>query len=101
MYAVIKTGGKQYRVAKGDVITIEKLDSEAGKKTSFDTVLMVNDGKATSFDTAGATVEGKVVEQTRGEKVIVFKKKRRHNYRRKKGHQQMLTRVEITNIKVA
>ena len=104
MYAVIKTGGKQYKVSKGDVIAIEKLDVEAGKKTVFDSVLMVNDGKATTLDSsalAKATVEAKVVEQTKGEKIIVFKKKRRQNYRRKNGHSQLLTRVEITDIKVA
>lgn len=104
MYAVIKTGGKQYTVTKGDVLDVEKLDIEAGKKTKFDDVLMVNDGKTATLDAktlGNAVVEAKVIEQTRGEKVTIFKKKRRHNYRRKKGHQQMITRVEITDIKVA
>lgn len=97
MFAVIKTGGKQYKVAANDVITIEKLDQEAGAKVVFDEVLMVNStiGAPT---VAGASVLAEVVEQTRGPKVIAFKKRRRKNSRRKRGHRQDLTIVKITEI---
>ncbi|MBL8572440.1 MAG: 50S ribosomal protein L21 [Hyphomicrobiaceae bacterium] len=97
MFAVIKTGGKQYKVAANDVITIEKLDQEAGAKVVFDEVLMVNTtiGAPT---VAGASVLAEVVEQTRGPKVIAFKKRRRKNSRRKRGHRQDLTIVKITEI---
>lgn len=97
MFAVIKTGGKQYKVAANDVITIEKLDQEAGAKVVFGEVLMVNStiGAPT---VAGASVVGEVVEQTRGPKVIAFKKRRRKNSRRKRGHRQDLTVVKITEI---
>lgn len=97
MFAVIKTGGKQYKVAANDVITIEKLDQEAGAKVVFDEVLMVNTtiGAPT---VAGASVLAEVVEQTRGPKVIAFKKRRRKNSRRKRGHRQDLTVVKITEI---
>ncbi len=101
MYAVIKTGGKQYRVAKDDVITIERLAAEVGDTVAFPEVLMLagdgspHVGKPT---VAGASVAGEVVEQTRGDKVIIFKKRRRHNYRRKKGHRQELTVVRILDI---
>ena len=102
MYAVIKTGGKQYRVAKDDVITIEKLDGKTGDKIEFNEVLIVGDEANTAIGTPhveGASVTAEVVEQTRGSKIIVFKKKRRHNYRRKKGHRQHQTVVRITEIK--
>ena len=101
MYAIVKTGGKQVKVSKGDVVEVEKLETEAGKKTILGTVLMVSDGKKPVLAPADASVECKVLEQTRGEKVVIFKKKRRQNYRRTKGHRQMLTRVEITDIKTA
>lgn len=101
MYAIVQTGGKQLKVSKGDMINVEKLDIEAGKKTTLGTVLMVSDGKKADLDPKMASVECKVVEQTRGEKVAIFKKKRRQNYRRTKGHRQMLTKVEITDIKTA
>ena len=104
MYAVIKTGGKQYKVQKDDVIRVEKLDAEAGKSITLDQVLMVNDGKKSTIGApvvAGAKVTAEVLEQTRGEKVIVFKKKRRQNYRRKKGHRQDLTVLKIKDIKAA
>ena len=101
MFAVIKTGGKQYKVAKNDVIVIEKLNGETGEVVAFDSVLMVGEGaetKAGSPFVDGVCVAGEVVEQTRGDKVLVFKKKRRQNYRRTQGHRQDLTVVRITDI---
>ena len=101
MYAVIKTGGKQYRVAKDDIIKIEKLDGEAGDKIEFGEILLIGNGDDTTIGAPlveGAKVTGEVLEQTRASKIIVFKKKRRHNYRRKKGHRQHQTVVRITDI---
>ena len=101
MFAVIKTGGKQYRVAAEDVITIAKLDAQPGETVTFDTVLMVSgdDGPQVGAPTiAGLAVSGEVVEQARGAKVIAFKKRRRQNSRRKRGHRQDLTVVRITAI---
>ncbi|MBK5911027.1 50S ribosomal protein L21 [Rhodothalassium salexigens] len=101
MYAVIKTGGKQYRVAKDDVIRVEKLAAEAGDTIKLTDVLMVGDDKGVTVGDptiAGAEVSAEVVEQTRGDKVIIFKKKRRHTYRRTKGHRQHLTVLKITDI---
>lgn len=101
MFAVIKTGGKQYTVRKDDVLEIEKLEGGAGDKVTFDEVLLVGGDGAPQVGTpllAGAKVAAEVVDQTRGPKIIVFKKKRRQNYRRKKGHRQDLTKVKITNI---
>jgi large subunit ribosomal protein L21 len=101
MFAVIKTGGKQYKVAKDDVIVIEKLAGEAGEVVAFESVLMLGEGagaKAGSPFVEGACVAGEVIEQTRGAKVLVFKKKRRQNYRRTNGHRQDLTVVRITDI---
>jgi large subunit ribosomal protein L21 len=104
MYAVIKTGGKQYKVQMEDVIRVEKLDVEAGAKINLDEVLMLNDGKKSTIGAPlieGATVVAEVLEQTRADKVIIFKKKRRQNYRRKKGHRQHLTVLRIKEIKAA
>lgn len=98
MFAVIKTGGKQYKVQKDSVIVVEKLAGEAGSKVSFDEVLMAGDKVGTPV-VQGASVAGEIIKQTRGEKVIVFKKIRRHGYRRKQGHKQFLTVVKITDIK--
>jgi len=101
MYAVIKTGGKQYRVAPEDVIQIEKVAGEVGETVSFEDVLMVGGEGDPQVGTpllSGATVAGEVVEQGRARKIIVFKKKRRKNYRRKNGHRQHLTTVRITDI---
>jgi large subunit ribosomal protein L21 len=100
MFAVIKTGGKQYRVAKDDVIVVEKLDGKAGAKVTFDQVLMTGDGKTVKAgkDAAGATVTGKLIETKKGEKVTVFKKRRRNTYRRKMGHRQTESHVQITAI---
>lgn len=102
MFAVIKTGGKQYRVEENNVIKIEKLESAEGEKVVFDHVLMVGDKAKSTLGApmiAGATVEAEVLKQMRDRKVIIFKKKRRHNYRRKQGHRQHLTVVRITKIK--
>jgi large subunit ribosomal protein L21 len=104
MFAVIKTGGKQYRVAAQDEITIMTLAGDAGSKVTFEDVLMVADGddvKLGAPNVAGAKVFGEIVEQTRGEKVIAFKKRRRKNSKRKRGHRQDLTIVRITEIKAA
>ena len=101
MYAVIKTGGKQYKVAKNDVILVEKLPGEAGAAVELDEVLLVGDDKSQTVGSPlvdGAHVAATVLEQTRGEKIIVFKKKRRQNYRRKAGHRQDLTALKITDI---
>jgi len=101
MFAVIKTGGKQYRVAADDVITIEKLPAEAGATVTFEDVLMIGDGDKATVGTplvAGASVAGEVVEQTRGDKIRIFKKKRRKHYQRTAGHRQHLTVVKITDI---
>lgn len=102
MYAVIKTGGKQYKVAQDQVIRVEKIEGEAGTAVTFDQVLMVGeDGAAPTVGApvvAGTTVTGEIVEQTRADKIIVFKKLRRQNHRRKKGHRQDLTAVRITGI---
>jgi len=101
MYAVIKTGGKQYRVAKDDVVTIERVAGDAGARIEFDQVLMVGSGASVKVGTpivSGAKVTAEVVEQTRGPKLIAFKKRRRKNSRRKKGHRQDLSTVRITSI---
>ena len=101
MYAVIKTGGKQYRVAENDVIVIERLEGDAGSTLEFSEVLMIGGSGATKVGTplvSGAKVTGELVEQTRGPKVIAFKKRRRKNSRRKRGHRQDLTKVRITGI---
>lgn len=104
MFAVIKTGGKQYKVQKDDKILVEKLDGEEGAKVTLDEVLMVADGKTSKIGeplVKGASVEASIVAQTRGPKITIFKKKRRQNYRRKKGHRQDLTMIQITSIKAA
>jgi large subunit ribosomal protein L21 len=101
MYAVIKTGGKQYRVAQDDVLTVERLAGDAEQTIEFSDVLMVGEGdnvKVGSPTVAGAKVVAQVVEQTRGPKLIAFKKRRRKSSRRKRGHRQDLTMVKITEI---
>ena len=101
MYAVIKTGGKQYRVAKDDIIVVERLAGLAGDKIELDQVLMLDDGKAPTLGKPlvdGARVAATVLDQSRGDKIIVFKKKRRKNYRRTMGHRQDLTVLRITDI---
>jgi large subunit ribosomal protein L21 len=101
MFAVIRTGGKQYRVAQDQLITVERLAGEPGASVTLDEVLMLGGEGAIQIGTpvlAGASVTAEVVEQTRGPKIIIFKKKRRQNYRRKKGHRQDLTVLKITAI---
>jgi large subunit ribosomal protein L21 len=104
MYAVIRTGGKQYRVAKNDVIQVEKLDIEAGGTVELGEVLLVGEGEGATVGTplvAGASVTATVLEQGKGPKIIVFKKRRRKNSRRRTGHRQKLTVLRVTDIKVA
>ena len=101
MFAVIRTGGKQYKVAKNYVIFVEKLIAEAGAEIELDDVLMVGDETGVTAGTpelGGVHVAATVLEQKRDDKIIVFKKKRRHNYRRKNGHRQYLTVLRITDI---
>lgn len=104
MFAVVKTGGKQYRVAKGDVIRVEKLDAKDGDKVKLDEVLMVGEAGKPTVGTPfvkGASITAEVVAQARAPKIIVFKKKRRQNYRRKKGHRQDITILRVTDIKAS
>lgn len=104
MYAVIEACGKQYKVTKGDVVFFEKLDTEEGKKITFDKVVLVsNEGKVDvgAPYVKGVKVEGKVVAHGKAKKIIVFKYKAKKNYKRKQGHRQPYTKVEITNIKTA
>lgn len=101
MYAIVKTGGKQYRVSAGDEVTVEKLAGETGDKVALSDVLAVNDGKATTIGAPlvkDAVVNAEIVAQGKGDKVIIFKKKRRHNYRRKLGHRQEQTVLKILDI---
>ena len=103
MFAIIRTGGKQYRVAKDEKLEIEKLEEKDGASVDFE-VLFISDGKTIKTGepvVKGASVKAKILGQTRGPKITVFKKKRRQNYRRKKGHRQDLTLVQITDIKAA
>ncbi len=100
-YAVIKTGGKQYRVAEGDVIEVEKLDLESGKDTKFEEVLLVSNGSNLSIGApfvAGAAVTAEVVGQEKAEKVIAFKFKRRKGYHRTVGHRRQITLLKIKSI---
>lgn len=102
MFAVIETGGKQYKVAKNDIIIVEKLATQVGKTVSFDHVLAYADGKDTAIGkplVEGAQVKAKVLEQRKGVKKRVFKKKRRKTYRRTLGHRQNETIVKITSLK--
>ncbi len=104
MFAVIRTGGKQYKVATDDVIAVEKLAGEPGATIEFGEVLMIGDGAEVKTGAPlidGATVSATVVEQRRGAKIIVFKKERRKNYRRKKGHRQYETVLKIGEIRAA
>jgi len=101
MYAVIKTGGKQYRVSNGDVIAVEKLAGDPGSTVALAPVLMLDDDKSSNVGTPiieGAAVSAEVLEQTRGDKIIVFKKKRRKGYRRTIGHRQDITVLRITDV---
>ena len=100
MYAIIATGGKQYKVSEGDIITIEKLGVKAGEKVTFDQVLVVggDDLKVGAPTVDGASVEASVVKEGRGKKVIVYKYKRKTGYHKKNGHRQAFTQVKIEKI---
>ena len=100
MFAVVRTGGKQYRVAPGDKIVVEKLDGNAGDRVTLGDVLLAGDGGSLK-STDGLTVAAEIVAQAKGEKVIVFKKRRRHNYRRRNGHRQNHTILKIVSIGAA
>jgi len=104
MYAVVKTGGKQYRVAKDDKILVEHIDAEEGQKVTLDKVMMLGDGDKVTIGSPiveNASVEAEVLSQTRGPKIIVFRRKRRKNHRRIQGHRQDLTLLKITDISSA
>ena len=99
MYAIIATGGKQYKVSEGDIIRVEKLDVEEGSSITFDQVIAVSDeGLKVGSDVAGASVAATVMEQGRGKKVIVYKYKRKTGYHKKNGHRQLYTKVKIDRI---
>ena len=101
MHAIIETGGKQYKVAEGDTLYIEKLNAEAGDTVTFDKVLAVLDGEKATFGApavSGAFVTANVVKNGRGKKILVFKYKPKKNYRRRQGHRQPYTKVEITKV---
>ncbi len=101
MHAIIVTGGKQYKVTEGDVLYVEKLPNEAGDAVTFDQVLAVLDGDKATFGqptVAGASVQANVVKNGKGKKVIVFKYKPKKNYKRKQGHRQPYTKIEITKV---
>ncbi|MBX9743237.1 MAG: 50S ribosomal protein L21 [Chthoniobacterales bacterium] len=100
-YAIIQTGGKQYRVAEGDILDVEKLSLEAGQSTTFTEILMVGEGESVTVGApfvAKASVSAEVVEQWKGEKVIAFKFRRRKGYHRTVGHRRQLTKLKITSI---
>ncbi len=94
MFAIVRTGGKQYRVAADQKIIVDRMPGEAGDSIALDDVLLLSDGTAV----AGQSVAAEIVAQIKGDKIIVFKKKRRHNYRRKNGHRQLLTLLKITAV---
>jgi large subunit ribosomal protein L21 len=101
MYAIVKTGGKQYKVSQGDTMRFEKLDGDVGATVTFDQVLMVNDGETVTVGqprVENAVVSGQIVEQGKAKKILVFKYKRRKGYRRKQGHRQQFTAVRIDSI---
>lgn len=97
MFAVVRTGGKQYRVAAGDKIAVEKLAGEAGDTVTLGDILLAGEGDSLA-DAAKVTVSAEIIAQAKSEKVIVFKKRRRHNYRRKNGHRQQMTLLRIVAV---
>ncbi len=104
MFAVIRTGGKQYKVAAGDEIRVERLEGEPGAEVRLDEVLMIGEGETARVGTPtveGASVAAEIVDQMRDKKVMIFKKRRRKNYRRRKGHRQHLTVLRIKDIEAA
>jgi large subunit ribosomal protein L21 len=101
MYAVVATGGKQYKVAEGDILRVEKLGGEVGSAVAFDKVLIFSDGENVKIgqpEVDGVTVHGQIVDQGKSKKIIIFKYKRRKGYRRKQGHRQLFTAVRIDRI---
>ncbi len=100
MFAVVRTGGKQYRVAAGDKIAVEKLAGEAGDTITLGDILLAGEGDSLA-DVASVTVSAEIIAQAKSEKVIVFKKRRRHNYRRKNGHRQQMTLLRIMSVGAA
>lgn len=101
MYAVVSSGGKQYKVCEGETLRVEKISGEIGDQVSFDKVLMVSDGENVRIGTPvldGVAVRGQIVEHGKNKKIIVFKYKRRKRYRRKQGHRQQYTAIKIDNI---
>jgi len=101
MYAIISTGGKQYRVKENDLIDVEFIGGEVGAKVSFDKVMAVGEGEKVQYGAPvvkGAKVEGEIIKQFRGEKLIAFKYKKRKGYEKKKGHRQELTRIKISAV---
>jgi large subunit ribosomal protein L21 len=104
MYAIVSTGGKQYKVSEGETIRVEKITGEIGAPVSFDRVLMFSDGEKVKVGQPTLTnvaVTGHIVEQGKAKKIIVFKQKRRKRYRRKRGHRQQYTALKIDNIKIS
>ncbi|MEE2757518.1 MAG: 50S ribosomal protein L21 [Myxococcota bacterium] len=104
MYAIIKTGGKQYRVSPGQTLRVEKLDGDVGETVELDNVLLVGGGEGIQIGTpsvSGAAVSAEIVEQGRAKKIIVFKKKRRKGYHKKQGHRQYYTGLKITEIRAS
>ena len=97
MFAIVRTGGKQYRVAAGDKIAVEKLAGEAGETITLDDILLAGEGDSIA-DASKVTVSAEIIAQAKSEKVVVFKKRRRHNYRRKAGHRQQMTLLRITDV---
>lgn len=100
MFAIVRTGGKQYRVAAGDKIVVEKIEGDAGSSVTLGDVLLAGEGSELK-PTAGLTVAAEIIAQAKGEKVIVFKKRHRHNYRRRNGHRQQHTILKIVSIGAA
>lgn len=98
MYAIVKTGGKQYKVAPGDVLSVEKLNAEAGEKVELEAICVVDGGKVELTDAAKTKVVAEVLEQYKDKKVLVFKFKKRKNYKKLNGHRQQLTRIKIESV---
>ena len=102
MYAVLRSGNKQYKVSEGSILKIEKIEGKAGDKVSFKDILFVNNGKNILMGAPivkDAVIQAEIIDQFKNNKIIVFKKKRRHNYRRKRGHRQQLTSLKVISIK--
>ena len=101
MFAVLATGGKQYKVTEGDVLQVEKLDYKVGAKVTLDKVMLISDGKKVDVGSPylkGGKVTCEVTDQAKGKKIIIFKKHRRKNYRRRNGHRQLYTQLKVTGI---